>query len=322
MHVVISCGDVNGIASDIFFKAFSRHSFHDMQCSIVINEETAKELCDEWNIAFTNGIIYVNGHEIHVIPCNHYAKHQAGIPTKDSALLAIESLNIALHMVKSGNAEAILTLPISKSALNDHGWKFSGQTDWLKHEFPESNPIMILFHDSMRIALSTIHIPLKDVPNTITVDQLTSTIIGVHQSMKHDFGIHEPRIAILGLNPHAGEDGMLGTEEEYIIKPAIAKAKEFGIQCDGPFPADGLFSRPSWKEYDAIVAQYHDQGLIPLKLQAQGHGVNFTANLPIIRVSPDHGTAYSIAGTDAVEEHSMVAALQAISTIGTNRKKG
>lgn len=322
MHVVISCGDVNGIASDIFFKAFSSHAFHDMQCSIAINEQTATELCEEWNIAFTNGMIHVHGHEINVIPCTHYAVHQAGIPTKDSALLAIESLQTSLNMVKSGNADAMLTLPISKSALNDHGWNYSGQTDWLKHEFPGSNPIMILFHDSMRIALSTIHIPLKEVSNTLTVEQFTSTIYGVHQSLKLDFGIPEPRIAILGLNPHAGEDGMLGKEEEHIIQPAIEQAKSRGIQCEGPFPADGFFSRPSWKTFDVIIAQYHDQGLIPLKLKAQGHGVNFTANLPIIRVSPDHGTAYSISGTDAVEDHSMVAALQAIRTIGANRTKG
>lgn len=322
MHVVISCGDVNGIASDIFFKAFSSHIFHDMQCSIAINEQTAKELCEEWNITFANGVMHVNDHEIQVIPCNHYAMHQAGIPTKDSALLAIESLNIALDMVKSGKADAILTLPISKSSLKNHGWNYSGQTDWLNHEFPASHPIMILFHDSMRIALSTVHIPLKEVSVALTLEKLNNTIIGVYQSMKCDFAIHEPRIAILGLNPHAGEDGMLGYEEEQILQPAIAQAKEFGIQCEGPFPADGFFSRPTWKEFDVIIAQYHDQGLIPLKLQAQGHGVNFTANLPIIRLSPDHGTAYSIAGTDAVEEHSMVAALQAVRTIATNRMKG
>jgi 4-hydroxythreonine-4-phosphate dehydrogenase len=322
MHVVISCGDVNGIASDIFFKAFTSHAFHDMQCSIAINEQTANELCDEWNIAFTNGMIHVHGHKINVIPCNHYAMHQAGLPTKDSALLAIESLQISLNMVKSGKADAILTLPISKSSLNDHGWNYSGQTDWLKHEFPESNPIMILFHDSMRIALSTVHIPLKEVSDALTLDRLISTIQGVHQSMKYDFGIPEPRIALLGLNPHAGEEGLLGKEEEQIIKPAIAKVNELGIQCEGPFPADGLFSRPTWKTFDVIIAQYHDQGLIPLKLQAQGHGVNFTANLPIIRVSPDHGTAYSIAGTDAVEDNSMVAAMEAIRIIATNRTKG
>lgn len=322
MHVIVSCGDVNGIATDIFFKTCLYHAFHDMQCSIAMNESTAKEICEAWNITFEHSTIRFPEMSVTVIPCEKYAQYKPGKPTNDASLLAIESLETSLKMVKNGEADALLTLPISKSGLNECGWKFSGQTDWLHHAFPKSQPIMILFHETMRIALATIHIPLNQVANSIDSHKLADVIQGVHQSMKLDFAIDQPRIAVLGLNPHAGENGMLGTEEGDIIIPAIEQAKTQGINCEGPFPADGFFSRPSWRKYDAIIAQYHDQGLIPLKFQAQGHGVNFTANLPIIRVSPDHGTAYDIAGTDRVEEHSMIASLEAIRSIVKNRSRG
>lgn len=322
MDVMISCGDVNGIATDIFFKTFSCNVFDDMHFSIALNHKTAEELCNEWNIEFADSMMHFKDMSVRVIPCMQYAPYTPGKPSKEASLLAIESLNVALSKIRSAQADALLTLPISKSELKECGWEYSGQTDWLKHEFPGSNPIMILFHESMRVALSTVHIPLNRVSHAINAEDLLKNIQGVNQSMKDDFGIEQPRIAILGLNPHAGEDGMLGMEEESIIKPVIEQVKAQGISCDGPFPADGFFSRPSWKKYDAILAQYHDQGLIPLKLMAQGHGVNFTANLPIIRVSPDHGTAYAIAGTDSVEEHSMIASIEAIRSIVKNRNKG
>lgn len=319
MHVMISCGDINGIATDIFFRTFRKHVFPDMQFSIAINENTAKEVCEKWNIVYADQCMHFESSIIQIFPCKQYAEYHPGSALSDASKLAIESLDVSLNAVKVGVADALLTLPIAKDALNAEGWKYSGQTDWLKHEFEGSNPIMILFHESMRVALATVHIPLKKVSQSLTIDSLTDIIHGINQSMKIDFNIQNPRIAILGLNPHAGEHGLLGNEEQDIIIPAIEFAKSNEIQCFGPFPADGFFSRPSWKNYDAIIAQYHDQGLIPLKLQAQGHGVNFTANLPIIRVSPDHGTAYDIAGTDLVEEHSMISAIDAIRTILNNR---
>ena len=321
MHVMISCGDINGIATDIFFRTFTKYVFPDMQFSIAINEDTARELCEVWNIDYNNHCIKFEHAEIKVIPCHQYAQYRPGTAQSDASKLAIESLNTSLYAVRNGQADALLTLPIAKDALNDEGWNFSGQTDWLKHEFPGSNPIMILFHESFRVALATVHIPLKKVSESLTIDSLSDIIHGVHQSMKNDFNCESPRIAVLGLNPHAGEHGLLGDEEQEIIIPAIESAKKYGIQCFGPFPADGFFARTSWRDYDAIIAQYHDQGLIPLKFHAQGHGVNYTANLPIVRVSPDHGTAYDIAGTDRVEEHSLISAIEAIQSIVYNRKR-
>jgi 4-hydroxythreonine-4-phosphate dehydrogenase len=289
MHVMISCGDINGIATDIFFRTFKKHVFPDMQFSIAIHEDTARDLCAKWNINYVDLNMHFESVKITILPCNQYAEYNPGSSHSDASELAIESLNVGLNAVKNGYADALLTLPVSKEALNAEGWKYSGQTDWLKHEFEHSNPIMILFHQTMRVALN-------------------------------DFNIVSPRIAILGLNPHSGEQGLLGDEEQKYIIPAIEKSKLNEIQCFGPFPADGFFSRPTWRDYDAIIAQYHDQGLIPLKFHAQGHGVNFTANLPIVRVSPDHGTAYDIAGTDLVEEHSMISAIESIRTIVNNRK--
>ena len=320
MHVMISCGDINGIATDIFFRTFTKQVFPDMQFSSAINEDTAKEVCAKWNVMYVNQCMHFESLKINILPCRQYAEYHPGSSLSDASNLAIESLDVSLNAVKNGYADALLTLPIAKDAMNAEGWKYSGQTDWLKHEFEGSNPIMILFHGSMRVALATVHMPLKKVSQSLTISSLTDIIDGVDQCMKIDFNIEYPRIAVLGLNPHAGEHGLLGDEEKGFIIPAIESAKSNGIQCFGPFPADGFFSRPSWKNYDAIIAQYHDQGLIPLKLYAQGHGVNFTANLPIIRVSPDHGTAYDIAGTDVVEEHSMISAIDAIRTILNNRK--
>ena len=320
MHVMISCGDINGIATDIFFRTFTKQVFPDMQFSIAINEDTAKEVCAKWNVMYVNQCMHFESLKINILPCRQYAEYHPGSSLSDASNLAIESLDVSLNAVKNGYADALLTLPIAKDAMNAEGWKYSGQTDWLKHEFEGSNPIMILFHGSMRVALATVHMPLKKVSQSLTISSLTDIIDGVDQCMKIDFNIEYPRIAVLGLNPHAGEHGLLGDEEKGFIIPAIESAKSNGIQCFGPFPADGFFSRPSWKNYDAIIAQYHDQGLIPLKLYAQGHGVNFTASLPIIRVSPDHGTAYDIAGTDVVEEHSMISAIDAIRTILNNRK--
>lgn len=321
MHVMISCGDINGIATDILFRTFSQHVFPDMQFSIAINEDTCLELCKKWNITYSEQSLHFGKVLISVLPCTQYAQYRPGTSQSDAATLAIESLEIALDSVTHGKADALLTLPIAKDALNAEGWKYSGQTDWLKHAFPGSNPIMMLFHETFRVALATVHIPLKEVSASMSIQSLTDIIQGVHASLCNDFNCPNPQIAILGLNPHAGEHGLLGDEEQQFIVPAIQIAQSRGIQCFGPFPADGFFSRKSWKKYDAIIAQYHDQGLIPLKFQAQGHGVNYTANLPIIRVSPDHGTAYDIAGTELVEEQSLIAAIEAIQVIVHNRTR-
>jgi len=321
MHVMISCGDINGIATDIFFRTFSQYVFPDMQFSIAINEDTCEDLCKRWNILFSEQTLHFADQPISVIPCSQYAQYRPGSSQSDAATLAIQSLEISLDYVRNGNADALLTLPIAKDSLNAEGWKFSGQTDWLKHEFPESNPIMILFHESFRVALATVHIPLQTVASSLSIHSLLAIIRDVNASMIRDFQCEIPRIAVLGLNPHAGENGLLGTEEQDIIIPAMELAKAEGVQCFGPFPADGFFSRPTWKTYDVIIAQYHDQGLIPLKFHAQGHGVNFTANLPIVRVSPDHGTAYDIAGTELVEVHSMISAIEAIQSIVNNRSR-
>ena len=225
MHVMISCGDINGIATDIFFRTFTKHVFPDMQFSIAINEDTAKEVCEKWNIKYADQCMHFESFSINVLPCKQYAEYHPGSSLSDASKLAIESLDVSLNAVKNGHADALLTLPIAKDALNADGWKYSGQTDWLKHEFEGSNPIMILFHGEMRVALATVHIPLKKVSHSLTIDSLTDIIHGVNQSMKIDFNIKCPRIAVMGLNPHAGEHGLLGDEEQDIIIPAIESAK-------------------------------------------------------------------------------------------------
>ncbi len=231
-----------------------------------------------------------------------------------AAKVVIGAIEHAVTAVMTGACRALVTAPIHKGALYHAGFNHPGHTEFLAaltQTGPEPRlPVMMLAHGGLRAVPVTIHIPLKDVPSHLTRALVVETVRIVHHDLKQRFGIHQPRIAVAGLNPHAGEGGNIGLEERDIIAPAIAQLRVEGVNAEGPFPADTLFYPPHWQQYDAVVAMYHDQALIPIKTVAFEDAVNVTLGLPFVRTSPDHGTAFDLAGTGKGSPRSFLAAIR------------
>jgi 4-hydroxythreonine-4-phosphate dehydrogenase len=246
---------------------------------------------------------------------------QYGIPTKASGRSAGIAIERAVELCLQNKATAMVTAPVSKEALNSAGYNFPGQTEMIALLTRSQSVAMMLISDTMRVGLVTIHTGLKNVATQISKDKIIEKISIIDESLKKDFQLKKPKLAILALNPHCGENGLIGTEENEIIVPAIAESQAAGILAKGPFPADAFFGNHSYKNFDVIVAMYHDQGLIPLKMNSFGKGVNFSAGLKIIRTSPDHGTAYDIAGKNKTNISSMLEAIKLALTISKNRRK-
>lgn len=220
------------------------------------------------------------------------------------------------------NAEAIVTAPASKEALNLGGYLYPGQTEMFGALCRSRSYAMMLIAGKFRVGLATIHVPLRRVAQIINKQIIVEKLRVMYTSLRCDFHLHSPRIAVLGLNPHAGENGMIGSEEHHSIVPSLQTLRRKNMRIDGPFPADGFFGTHAYRSYDAVLAMYHDQGLIPLKMVGFKKGVNFTAGLPIVRTSPDHGTAYDIAGKKNADPSSMIEAIKLAVVIANNRKKG
>ncbi|HEY6082123.1 MAG TPA: 4-hydroxythreonine-4-phosphate dehydrogenase PdxA, partial [Chitinophagaceae bacterium] len=200
--------------------------------------------------------------------------------------------------------EGLVTAPIHKKNIQSADFKYTGHTPFLKEAFGVKEVVMLMVSENMRVALVTEHVPLKEVVKYITPEIINSKLQVLKESLTRDFGIENPRIAVLGLNPHAGDEGLIGDEEKNIILPAVAQAKNSNILCFGPYSADAFFARETYLKFDAVLAMYHDQGLIPFKSLSIGQGVNYTAGLPVVRTSPDHGTAFDIAGKNTADESS------------------
>jgi 4-hydroxythreonine-4-phosphate dehydrogenase len=243
-----------------------------------------------------------------------------GKPSKASGKSAGAALERAVSLCVDGKADAMVTAPISKEALHLAGYNFPGQTEMIALLSRSQQVAMMLVSDVMRVGLVTIHVPLREVPERITQEKVLEKVGIIHNSLKRDFGIKKPTLALLGLNPHGGENGNIGSEEIAILQPAVEEARKRGIAIQGPFSADGFFGTKLFKKYDAVIAMYHDQGLIPLKMSSFGKGVNFTAGLDIIRTSPDHGTAYEIAGKGTARLDSILEAIKLAISISRRRK--
>jgi 4-hydroxythreonine-4-phosphate dehydrogenase len=229
-------------------------------------------------------------------------------------------LQRAVEDLKNGLIDGLVTCPINKDFMQSEEFKFPGHTEYLGKAFESDDYLMLMVANQIRIGVATGHIPLKDVAAALTEAGLKKKIKALLKSLKQDFGIQKPRVAVLGLNPHAGENGLLGSEEKDLIKPVIDEFKNGGNLVFGPFPADGFFGTMAFKKYDGVLAMYHDQGLTPFKYMAFENGVNFTAGLPIVRTSPDHGTAYDIAGKNLASENSFREALYLAAEIVNQRK--
>lgn len=240
--------------------------------------------------------------------------------SRHSGFMAGTSLSLAASDCLAGGIDAIVTAPVSKEALHTAGFRFPGQTEMLAKHTHSGDVVMMFVSGTTRVALATIHIPVNKIAKTLTRPLLSAKLTTVLSSLRYDFGVRSPKIAILGLNPHAGEKGAIGSEEQTIIVPLVHQFQKKGIHVEGPFPADGFWARGRHREYDLTLAMYHDQGLIPFKMRYFSTGVNYSAGLSIIRSSPDHGTAFDIAGNGNADPRSMIEAILLAAQIAQRRK--
>jgi len=328
MNIIVSVGDCNGIGLEVFANSFEHNRFEGVNFILVCNIELMEQYFKLIGIGyqFDKDNLLLFGKSIKLVNCITYPEIEFGIVSKTMGLLAAESLDKALNILFDAEkknelqADAILTLPIQKESMYLAGWKYPGHTEMFASKCGVKTEMMILGNKSLKVALATVHIPLKNVALSLKPYKLEEKILSLYDSLVNDFGITNPKIAVLGLNPHAGENGNIGIEDVDIIEPLIIKLKS-KLDVSGPKAADGFFGFGEYKNYDGVLAMYHDQGLIPLKLIAQGGGVNYTANLPIIRVSPDHGTAYDLAGKNKANPKSTIESIEMAEEIYKNRKK-
>jgi 4-hydroxythreonine-4-phosphate dehydrogenase len=308
----ITLGDFNGVGPEVTLKALSNNAILKMCTPVIygsvkVLSKYRKLLnLEEWTLHPVKSIDQISPKRTNVLNCWHEnLEIQPGKVTPEAGQNAFIALKAAVADLQNKHIDAIVTAPINKFNIQNEEFKFAGHTEYFTESFGVQDSLMLLVSDGLRVGVVTGHIPLGAVKEAITKEKIISKATILLNTLKQDFGIQKPRIALLGLNPHAGEEGLLGREEQEIITPVIHELKHKGNMVFGPFPADGFFGNMSYKKYDAVLAMYHDQGLIPFKTIAFESGVNYTAGLPIVRTSPDHGTAYNIAGKNMASETSM-----------------
>ena len=307
-----SIGDINGIGLEVILKSlinsnFNRYFVPVLYCSQKVAGANAKLLSMDESLLYSlrdeenpkPGRINIFNCWTEEVVITH------GEINNDGGKYAGLSLNAAFTAYNDKKIDVIITAPIHKKSMELSGFGYPGHTEYLTEKYPNAKSLMLMVHDELRIGVITGHIALHDVANTITKALILEKAHIMIQSLKMDFGIEKPVIAMLGLNPHAGDQGMFGDEEVKVIIPAINELKKAGHLVMGPYPADGFFGSGQFKKFDGILAMYHDQGLVPFKTLAFGGGVNFTAGLPVVRTSPDHGTAFDIAGKNQASESSI-----------------
>ncbi len=324
----ISCGDVNGIGIELIIKTFSDNRILE-HCTPVIFASNKvinfyRKTMPEMNLNFssTKEFNRINHKQVNLFNCwEEEIQVTPGQLTDVGGKYAVLSLQTAVAALKQKQIDGLVTAPIHKKNIQSADFNFTGHTPYLKEMFGAKDVVMMLCAGDFRVALVTEHVPVGEVAQYITKEKILSKLSLIHQSLQKDFGIEKPKIAVLGLNPHAGDEGLIGKEEETIIKPAIKEAKNNNMLVVGPYSADAFFARRSFERFDAVLAMYHDQGLIPFKTLASGDGVNYTAGLPAVRTSPDHGVAFDIAGKDKADNSSFLTAIfECIDII--NRRNG
>jgi len=316
--IAITHGDPNGIGYEVIIRALEHPHVLELCTPVVYGSAKIasfyRKACQlqaiQWHqIASIDdvkpdaiNIINVVGEDFKVEP---------GVPSPEAGAAAFTALERAVADMKLGKVHALVTAPINKNTIHSDNFNFAGHTEYLEASLAQEgdSALMILYNDNIRIALVTTHCPISEISSHITKERIVECLRVFADSLRSDFSITAPRIAVLGLNPHAGDNGLLGTEETEVIIPAIEQAQSEKILAFGPYPADGFFGNGQFKHFDGVLAMYHDQGLAPFKTIAMDSGVNFTAGLPYVRTSPDHGTAYDIAGKGAASDQSMRAAI-------------
>lgn len=312
----ITCGDLNGIGTELIIKTFSDHRLLEHCTPVIFGSNKLinfyKKAIPEvhFNYQSLKDLSMVNHKQINVYNCwEEEVAITPGQLNNTGGEYAVRSLVAAMHAVKDGHIQGLVTAPIHKKNVQSSSFNYTGHTPYFKDAVQARDVLMLLYAENIRVALVTEHLPVKDVAANITTQAIISKLQLLNQSLRKDFGIDKPKIAVLGLNPHAGDEGLIGNEEESLIKPAIKDAKNNNVLCFGPYSADAFFARRSYLQFDAVLAMYHDQGLIPFKTIAVGEGVNFTAGLPFVRTSPDHGTAFDIAGKNIADPTSFTTAV-------------
>ncbi len=307
----ITCGDLNGIGLEIIIKTLADSRILDFCTPVVFANNKVlnfyrKGLADiNINFTSTKELNRINNKQLNLYNCwDEEVNINPGILNDIGGKYAVKSLTIAAKALKDNFIHGLVTAPIHKSNTQSDQFNFTGHTPYLKSIYGAADVAMFMIAENMKVALVTEHVAVKDVAKNITREAIISKLQIINNSLKRDFNINKPRIAVLGLNPHAGDEGLIGKEEEEIIKPAIKEAKQRDIFCFGPYPADAFFARGQHEKFDAVLAMYHDQGLIPFKSLALGEGINYTAGLPGVRTSPDHGVAFDIAGQGKADESS------------------
>lgn len=327
IKVGITHGDPNGIGYEVIFKTFEDPTMLELCTPVIYGSPKVasyhrKALDQQVNFVTVNSAANVQAEHLNLVPCTaDEVKIDFGQATSEAGAAALAALERAVADWKAGLIDVLVTAPINKHSIQSEQFHFPGHTEFIQARVGTEGQeaLMILMNERMRVALVTTHLPLKDVAKAITKETVLKKLRRFHHSLQRDFSIYNPRIAVLALNPHAGDEGLLGDEEQMVIKPAMEQAADEGIITYGPYPADGFFGSRIYESFDGVLAMYHDQGLAPFKLLAMEDGVNYTAGLNLVRTSPDHGTAFDIAGKGVANENSFRQAIYTALDIFRNR---
>ncbi|CAH0225838.1 4-hydroxythreonine-4-phosphate dehydrogenase PdxA [Chryseobacterium sp. WG14] len=326
VRVGISIGDFNGIGPEIIMKSLKDKTITDFFTPVIFG--SGKLFTYQKNIFKLNlNFNYVNeasqaqeGKLNMVNLTKENVNVELGVPTEESTKMAIDSLEAATEALMKGDIDVLVTAPINKDEMVKMGFKHTGHTGYFEEKFSKKG-LMFLVTEDLKVAVSTHHIPIAKIAENISKEKIKKQIRVLNQTLIEDFQVQKPKIAVLGLNPHAGDGGVIGNEEIEIIAPAIKELSDNGVLAFGPFPADSFFQPSKYKNFDAVLAMYHDQGLAPFKTLAYEEGVNYTAGLPYIRTSPDHGVAYDIAGKNIADEQSFTEAIFTAINVFKNRNE-
>lgn len=315
-RIGITIGDLNGVGPEVIMKTLADHRLFAMFTPVIYGSSKVitfykKQLnIDEFTYSQVRNRGQYAPKTINLVNCwEDPFEITPGKPSADSGRASFLALKQACEDLRDGQIDAIVTAPIDKHSIHSEEFPFTGHTEYITRFFGASDSLMFMISDDLRVGLATEHLPVKDVSAAITREKLESKLRIMEQSLKNDFGIPKPRIAVLGLNPHAGDNGLIGNEDEQLIRPVVNDQRNKGKLVYGPYPADGFFASGSYRKFDGILAMYHDQGLVAFKAISFENGVNFTAGLPVVRTSPDHGTAYPLAGKNQASETSFREAL-------------
>jgi len=328
IKVGITHGDPNGIGYEVILKTFADPAMLEICTPVIYGSPKVasyhrKSLDLQTNFTTVGSAGDAHDESLNLVHCTaDEVKIELGQPTEIAGQAAFAALERAIKDWQEGLIDVLVTAPINKNTIQNDKFHFPGHTEYIQDRagHDDQQALMILLNEHLRVALVTTHMPISKVAESITEEAVLQRLRTFHHSLQYDFGISNPRIAVLSLNPHAGEAGLLGKEEQEIIKPACEKAEAEGIITYGPFAADGFFGARSYEHFDGILAMYHDQGLTPFKLLAMDDGVNFTAGLDIVRTSPDHGTGYDIAGKGVASENSFRQAIYTAIDVFRNRQ--